>query len=213
MYRTTGSIVTVVALYISAFVPNNLPARDDGRYANSPLKQWFDRLASGKGLCCSFADGVSVEDIDSNCGRRRAYPSRRGVSKRRGPDKPHGGAGRPHRDHRAELCALAGRARCARRVRICRRSRVAQSRRSQRAPVLLPRLLGVGGINHGRFFDASPRREILHGLRPHGLRPRRDPRRGDGAPSTTQFLDSPRQRFCVRQPRHYSGLRSSHRYR
>ena len=60
MYRTAGSIVTVVALYISAFVPNKLSARDDGRYANSPLKQWFDRLASGKGLCCSFADGVSV---------------------------------------------------------------------------------------------------------------------------------------------------------
>jgi hypothetical protein len=32
-------------------------ARDDGRYSNSPLKEWFDRLASGKGLCCSFADG------------------------------------------------------------------------------------------------------------------------------------------------------------
>jgi hypothetical protein len=24
-------------------------ARDDGRYANSPLKEWFNRLASGKG--------------------------------------------------------------------------------------------------------------------------------------------------------------------
>ena len=30
--------------------------RDNGRYANSPLKSWFDRLASGNGLCCSFAD-------------------------------------------------------------------------------------------------------------------------------------------------------------
>jgi hypothetical protein len=38
-------------------------ARDDGRYANSPLKSWFDRLASGNGLCCSFADGFQ--------GRRR----------------------------------------------------------------------------------------------------------------------------------------------
>jgi len=27
---------------------------------NSPLKTWFDRLASGKGLCCSFADGATV---------------------------------------------------------------------------------------------------------------------------------------------------------
>jgi hypothetical protein len=39
-------------------------ARDDGRYANSPLKSWFDQLASGKGLCCSFADGFSVQDVD-----------------------------------------------------------------------------------------------------------------------------------------------------
>jgi hypothetical protein len=39
-------------------------ARDDGRYANSPLKSWFDRLASGNGLCCSFADGFRVYDVD-----------------------------------------------------------------------------------------------------------------------------------------------------
>src|SRR5206468_4962730 len=40
-------------------------ARDlDGRYANSPLKPWFDQLASGKGLCCSMADGESVADPD-----------------------------------------------------------------------------------------------------------------------------------------------------
>ena len=39
-------------------------ARDDGRYANSPLKPWFDTLKSGKGLCCSNADGVAVLDPD-----------------------------------------------------------------------------------------------------------------------------------------------------
>jgi hypothetical protein len=39
-------------------------ARDDGRYANDPLKPWFDQLASGKGLCCSFADGQQVNDVD-----------------------------------------------------------------------------------------------------------------------------------------------------
>src|SRR5438105_4187817 len=43
----------------------SVTARDlDGRYANSPLKSWFDRLASGKGLCCSMADGESVADPD-----------------------------------------------------------------------------------------------------------------------------------------------------
>jgi hypothetical protein len=40
-------------------------ARDlDGRYANSPLKQWFDSLKSGKGPCCSDADGSAVSDDD-----------------------------------------------------------------------------------------------------------------------------------------------------
>jgi hypothetical protein len=43
---------------------SQLAARDDGRFANSPLKPWFDRLASGKGLCCSFADGFSVAKVD-----------------------------------------------------------------------------------------------------------------------------------------------------
>jgi len=28
------------------------------------LNEWFDRLASGKGLCCSFADGFVVSDVD-----------------------------------------------------------------------------------------------------------------------------------------------------
>lgn len=40
-------------------------ARDpDGRYAASPLKGWFDSLASGKGPCCSDADGNVVLDAD-----------------------------------------------------------------------------------------------------------------------------------------------------
>jgi hypothetical protein len=39
-------------------------ARDDGRYANSPLKPWFDNLKSGKGPCCSDADGYAVSDPD-----------------------------------------------------------------------------------------------------------------------------------------------------
>ncbi|HVA17273.1 MAG TPA: hypothetical protein VMV59_06125 [Candidatus Dormibacteraeota bacterium] len=43
-------------------------ARDDGRYANSPLKGWFDQLASGKGLCCSFADGAQIDDVDWDTG-------------------------------------------------------------------------------------------------------------------------------------------------
>jgi hypothetical protein len=43
---------------------HGLHIRDDGRYATSPLKSWFEHLSSKKGLCCSFADGVVVEDPD-----------------------------------------------------------------------------------------------------------------------------------------------------
>lgn len=64
MHRLTGPALAVVALCMTALVPSVLLARDDGRFANSPLKAWFDQLASGKGLCCSFADGVSVQDVD-----------------------------------------------------------------------------------------------------------------------------------------------------
>src|SRR4051812_27897889 len=39
-------------------------ARDDGRYAGSPLKPWFDSLRSGKGPCCSDADGFAIADPD-----------------------------------------------------------------------------------------------------------------------------------------------------
>lgn len=39
-------------------------ARDDGRFANSPLKPWFDQLKSRKGPCCSDADGTAVSDAD-----------------------------------------------------------------------------------------------------------------------------------------------------
>lgn len=38
--------------------------KDDGRYANSPLKSWFDSLKSGKGPCCSDADGTTLSDVD-----------------------------------------------------------------------------------------------------------------------------------------------------
>jgi len=49
-----------------AFLPTTLSAHDDGHFAASDpaLHAWFDKLASGKGLCCSFADGVSVTDVD-----------------------------------------------------------------------------------------------------------------------------------------------------
>jgi len=65
-----GSVASACALDLRGFAPPvrgmGIVAlvRDDGRYANSPLKSWFDQLASGKGLCCSFADGFSVDNVD-----------------------------------------------------------------------------------------------------------------------------------------------------
>jgi hypothetical protein len=51
-----------VGILLAAF--GAVQARDDGRYANSPLKPWFDSLSSGKGRCCSDADGFAVSDPD-----------------------------------------------------------------------------------------------------------------------------------------------------
>lgn len=36
--------------------------RNDGRHALSPGKPWFDSLRSGKGPCCSDADGFALSD-------------------------------------------------------------------------------------------------------------------------------------------------------
>ena len=62
LYRLIS--LAIVMLWIAVLVPSSLHARDDGRFTNSPLKEWFDRLASRNGLCCAFADGVSVQDVD-----------------------------------------------------------------------------------------------------------------------------------------------------
>jgi hypothetical protein len=55
--------VVVVAAYILG--PGSAAARDaDGRFANSPLHDWFDSLHSAKGPCCSDADGTALSDVD-----------------------------------------------------------------------------------------------------------------------------------------------------
>jgi hypothetical protein len=60
-----SSIRFCVVLVIILLGQQLAHARDpDGRYANSPLKSWFEKLASGKGPCCSDADGSVVLDSD-----------------------------------------------------------------------------------------------------------------------------------------------------
>ncbi len=44
-------------------------ARDGDDHGNHGiLKPWFDSLKSGNGLCCSVADGVTIEDVDWDTG-------------------------------------------------------------------------------------------------------------------------------------------------
>jgi len=55
------------ALLLAALVSASGYARDlDGRYAaqNPELHRWFESLRSGKGPCCSDADGSAVSDVD-----------------------------------------------------------------------------------------------------------------------------------------------------
>lgn len=47
-----------------AWLATPAQGRDDGRYANSPLKPWFESLRSGLGQCCSDADGYVIADAD-----------------------------------------------------------------------------------------------------------------------------------------------------
>lgn len=58
-----GAGVIIVAAFM-AFLTYAVMARDDGRFAQSDLKSWFEKLSSGKGLCCSIADGRTVTDPD-----------------------------------------------------------------------------------------------------------------------------------------------------
>lgn len=67
-------VIVSLLILVMALSIHPIRARDlDGRYAASPLKQWFDSLRSGKGPCCSDADGSAVSDADweSKNGRYR----------------------------------------------------------------------------------------------------------------------------------------------
>ena len=65
--RWKAPLQTGCAVLLLALVSHFGHARDlDGRYAkaNPELKAWFDGLRSGKGPCCSDADGTAVSDVD-----------------------------------------------------------------------------------------------------------------------------------------------------
>jgi|SRR6185295_4166121 len=64
MGATLVLVFTILALGFFFAGVKGAHARDDGRYAQSPLKPWFDSLKSGKGPCCSDADGTALPDVD-----------------------------------------------------------------------------------------------------------------------------------------------------
>src|SRR5215470_12291446 len=62
-----GLIRMVCVLFLCVLNIPSMQARDlDGRYAaqNPELHQWFESLRSGKGPCCSDADGSALSDVD-----------------------------------------------------------------------------------------------------------------------------------------------------
>ena len=58
------AFLAALILCVCAVAPAR--TRDDGRYAqmDPKLRAWFDHLASGRGPCCSFADRISIQDVD-----------------------------------------------------------------------------------------------------------------------------------------------------
>jgi hypothetical protein len=65
--RWTLSLRICCAVLLGTLALPASHARDpDGRYAaqNPELHKWFEGLKSGKGPCCSDADGTAVADVD-----------------------------------------------------------------------------------------------------------------------------------------------------
>lgn len=58
-YLVKHAAVACLLLFANAVL-----ARDDGRYADSPLKHWFESLQSEFGQCCTNADGYIVSGAD-----------------------------------------------------------------------------------------------------------------------------------------------------
>jgi hypothetical protein len=64
----TKPILAAAMILVTCFATAAMARDPDGSHADDPLHKWFDSLASGNGLCCSFADGVSIEGVDWDTG-------------------------------------------------------------------------------------------------------------------------------------------------
>lgn len=55
----------VLFAFVLLCLTSNALARDDGRYAQSHLKQWFNGLKNKSGAgCCDLSDGKRLNDVD-----------------------------------------------------------------------------------------------------------------------------------------------------
>jgi hypothetical protein len=54
----------IVIVAIAIVVGLSVKRANAHDHARPDLNKWFDGLASGKGLCCSFADGTVITDAD-----------------------------------------------------------------------------------------------------------------------------------------------------
>jgi hypothetical protein len=61
-------VKSILAFILSLLALAPLQARDDGRYAGSELKPWFENLTSGRGHCCKDSDGVKISNADWRSG-------------------------------------------------------------------------------------------------------------------------------------------------
>ena|SRR5690349_22763938 len=64
MYWTV-TVCLIALIFLIAGI-HRVHSRDlDGKYAQSPLKPWFDSLKSKSGVpCCDTTDGLRLEDVD-----------------------------------------------------------------------------------------------------------------------------------------------------
>jgi hypothetical protein len=69
-WRSRALVTIVTAVLLLVLASHLGQARDRGQYANSTpeMKAWFEGLKSGKGPCCSDADGTAVSDVDWESG-------------------------------------------------------------------------------------------------------------------------------------------------
>ena len=67
-----SSLCAATLLGVTSLLTFPAQARDDGRYANSPLKPWFESLHSEFGQCCTDADGAVIT-VPNKIGRTMVW--------------------------------------------------------------------------------------------------------------------------------------------